>query len=92
MKMAILAASALMLIAGTTGAFAASRCSGDFTKVDGGWVAAPDCERGVAHAIANGEHEQISRHPMGANQISREEFCLGNEDIRTDDYCAPFKD
>lgn len=92
MRMALFAVSTLMLMSGATGAFAASQCSGDFAKVDGGWIADPNCERGVAHAIARSEHEQISRHPVGANQISREEFCLGNEDIRTDDYCAPFKD
>jgi hypothetical protein len=92
MKMALFAVSTLMLVSGATGAFAASRCSGDFTNINGGWVADPNCERGVAQAIASGEHARISRHPVGANQISREEFCLGNEDIRTDDYCAPFKD
>jgi hypothetical protein len=92
MRMALFAVSTMMLMSGATGAFAATQCSGDFTKVDGAWVAEPNCERSAAHAIARSEHEQIARDPNGRNQISREEFCLGNEDIRTDDYCAPFKD
>jgi hypothetical protein len=64
MRMALFAVSTLMLVSGATGAFAASRCSGDFTNIDGGWVADPNCERGVAQAIASGEHARISRHPV----------------------------
>jgi hypothetical protein len=92
MKTALFALSTLMLVTGTSGAFAAARCQGDFQNVGGGWVADPTCERGVAQAIAGREDLRISRHPMGIHQISREEFCLGNEDIRTDVYCAPYKD
>lgn len=92
MKASLFAISALIAIFGATAAVAAPACSGDFKWVDGGWVSDPQCQRGVAESLAAGEHEKIVRHPMNYREVTRAQFCLGNENIATDIYCAPYKD
>jgi hypothetical protein len=92
MRSLFFAASALALLAGSPSAFASQACSGDFRNVGGAAIADPDCERSSAEAVAADEHLKIVRNPVGPHQISREQFCRGNEDIRTDYYCAPYKD
>ncbi len=57
----VFALSAIALGIGTTSAFAASGCSGDFSRVDGRWIADPSCQRAVAQSIASSMHERIGR-------------------------------
>jgi hypothetical protein len=94
MKALAIAFSALALTAGAhvATASAAPACRGDFTYADGGWVTDPACQRAVAQGVARSEGRQIARHPATSRQETRESFCLGNNDIRTDVYCAPYRD
>ncbi len=92
MKSLLFAASAVAFLAGAPSAFAAQPCSGDFRYIGGEAIADPVCERSAAQAVAADQHLSIARNPAGPHQVSREQFCLGNNDIRTDFYCAPYKD
>ncbi|MFA5956735.1 hypothetical protein [Hyphomicrobium sp.] len=85
----VFALSAIALGIGTTSAFAASGCSGDFSRVDGRWIADPSCQRAVAQSIASTMHERIGRGP---GEETHGEFCRRNgDDIRADGYCSAYK-
>ncbi len=84
MSKALLALSTAILVSGVTAAFATT--SSSFRH------AGPGYQQGVAQSIAASRHERIVDDPLGARQESPDEFCRGNNDIRTDVYCAPYKD
>ena len=83
----------LLAAASTTSpAFAHSRCDGDFELVGGSWVATRHCQEHEAQKVAHLYHKHISESIRSDNDVSPDEFCRGNNDIRVSTYCSSWKD
>jgi hypothetical protein len=83
----------LLAAASTTSpAFARSRCDGDFEMVGGSWIATRRCQEHEAQRVARLYHKHISESISSSNDVSPDEFCRGNNDIRVSTYCSSWKD
>lgn len=85
---------ALCLFAATAvpQARAHSRCDGDFERVGGDWVATRRCQEHEANKVARELHRHVTDWPSTENDVTPDEFCRGNNDIRVSTFCAAYKD
>jgi len=83
----VLAASAAL-----TSAQARSLCDGDFERTAGGWVATPRCQEHEAAKVAREMHQHLTDITSSPGDVTPDEFCRGNNDIRVSTFCAAYKD
>jgi signal transduction histidine kinase len=92
----ILRASAVCLIVATlaalTSAQARSLCDGDFERMAGGWVATTRCQEYEAARVAREMHQHLTDRDSSPRDVTPEEFCRGNNDIRVSTFCGSYKD
>lgn len=89
---AVALALSLSTVVAMTPAQAKSRCDGDFERVGGSWVSTRRCQEHEADKVAREMHEHVTDSPSSPNDVSPDEFCRGNEDIRVSTFCASYKD
>jgi len=75
-----------------TSAQARSLCDGDFERTAGGWVATPRCQEYEAAKVAREMHQHLTDITSSPRDVTPDEFCRGNNDIRVSTFCAAYKD
>ncbi len=92
----ILRAGAVALVLATsaamTSAQARSLCDGDFERTAGGWVSTPRCQEHEAAMVAREMHQHLTDSTSSPRDVTPDEFCRGNNDIRVSTFCAAYKD
>lgn len=91
-----LSAGAIVLALSTsavmTSAQARSLCDGDFERTAGGWVSTPRCQEHEAAKVAREMHQHLTDRTSSYRDVTPDEFCRGNNDIRVSTFCAAYKD
>ena len=84
---------AFCTVAGSTAATAHPQCDdGGFALVHGHWIASQWCQAQLAGQVSRQRGEGYTSAQLRNSPAKMEEFCRGNNDIRFDTACAPFKD
>jgi hypothetical protein len=87
-----LAVSLLLSMLGPVNpAMAGSKCDGDFENVGGNWIANRQCQREEAEKVAQLYHEHITYSPSSRDDVTPDQFCRGNNDIRVSAYCSSWE-
>lgn len=84
-----------VLISGSalaTSAQAHAICDGDFEHTRDGWIATSRCQRHEAARVAQEQHRHLTGRISSAWDVTPDEFCRGNNDIRVSTFCAAYKD
>ncbi|MBY0558751.1 hypothetical protein [Hyphomicrobium sp.] len=85
-------ALALSTAAAMTSAQARSLCDGDFERTPGGWISTPRCQEYEAAKVAREMHQHLTDITSSSRDVTPDEFCRGNNDIRVSTFCAAYKD
>ena len=75
-----------------TSAQARSLCDGDFERTASGWISTPRCQEYEAARVAREMHQRLTDSTASPNDVTPDEFCRGNNDIRVSTFCAAYKD
>lgn len=88
----VLLAALLSASAFATSAQAHATCDGDFEHTRDGWIATSRCQRHEAAKVAREQHRHLTSTTSSAWDVTPDEFCRGNNDIRVSTFCAAYKD
>jgi hypothetical protein len=94
--MCMVRAGAVVFVLATSSALtsvqARSLCDGDFERTGGGWLATTRCQEYEAARVAREMHQHLTDRTLSPRDVTPEEFCRGNNDIRVSTFCASYKD
>lgn len=83
----------LCSIVGATSAAAHPQCDdGGFALVHGHWISSQWCQEELATQVSRRRGWTSTASGLHSSPAKMEEFCRGNNDIRFNTACAPFKD